>query len=102
MKKDVIRVIFAIFAGNASADTQTAADRRDGGYNMYDVNGGFVSTNSPQNVPTKSANENSILSCKADVTPSVDVKAVKYNPENAAPLCFIATPVGWYVSTGLS
>jgi len=70
-----------------AADAEPAVVISDFGCGLLDGNGAAVFTNDSHGVITNSNNDNTMVRCQADVTPSADGRAVRWNFENTGGMC---------------
>lgn len=70
-----------------------------GGCSLFDGNGNFAFTTDTKVTATQSNNDNSKLTCKADVTPSAAGGAARFDSASTGGiLCGIVSPFGFQVT----
>jgi hypothetical protein len=71
----------------AEAAAEPAVVISDFGCNLFNGMGVLVFTNESHGVITSSNNDNSMMRCQAQVTPSPEGRAVRFNYDNTGMLC---------------
>lgn len=101
MKKYLIltaaTALLAMTASVAQAAPAVVVDPA-GGCGLFDGNGGFAFTTDSKVTATQSNNGNSMLKCKATVTPATAGGAARFDSASTGAFCVILNPFGVQVT----